>query len=135
MSSNKKSDTTENNISDLFNNIDFGEIFKKLDFTQISSLMSSFNKSSQGDEKKVLENIDEQKIKDIFNKLSSINLNELFNTENITSAKDKFQNVLNGEVNDEVKEKLKAIKSKDINEIITDFNDKLTNLKKGTDNK
>lgn len=138
MSSHKKSESAGNSLGNLLGNINLEEIMKNIDLGQVTSLISSLGESVRGDNnnnKKVSGNIDDQKIKEAMSKLSSMNIRDLFDTESFAAAKEKMENVFNGDMNSEIKEKLKGIKSNDINDMLASLNEKLSGLKKGNDDK
>lgn len=89
MSSHKKHDET-NNLGGLMNNMDFGEFIKNIDFTQLSSIISSLNSNSQNGDKRKLVDINEDKIKDVMDKLSSIDFNELLNMDSFKNLNELF---------------------------------------------
>ncbi|MDP4177926.1 MAG: hypothetical protein Q8900_06230 [Bacillota bacterium] len=91
MSSHKKHDETNNNLGGLLNNMDFGEFIKNVDFTQLSSIISSLKSNSEDGDKRKLVDISEDKIKDVMDKLSSIDFNEILNMDSFKNLNEKLK--------------------------------------------
>lgn len=91
MSSHKKHDETNSNLGGLLNNMDFGDFIKNIDFTQLSSIISSLNSNSENEDKRKLVDISEDKIKDVMDKLSSIDFNEILNMDSFKNLNEKLK--------------------------------------------